>query len=76
MRTTIDLPDDTFRDLKSLAAQQGITLKSLLRHAVEQELARAQLSKKPRRLSFPLIDSREPGRLKSLTSKQLDELLT
>ena len=41
MRTSLDLPDDTFRQLKSLAAQRGLSLKQVLRTAVERELAGA-----------------------------------
>ena len=38
MRTTVDLPDELFRELKTIAVRRGITLKELLRTAVEHEL--------------------------------------
>ena len=76
MRTTLDLPDDTFRQLKSLAAQRGTTLKALMRQAVERELAGANGgAKRRRRLKFPLIPSKEPGTL-NLTNAEIEELLT
>lgn len=76
MRTTLDLPDDTFRQLKSLAAQRGTTLKALMRQTVERELAGANgETKRRRRLKFPLIPSKEPGTL-NLTNAEIEELLT
>ncbi len=75
MRTSLDLPDETFRDLKMLAVQRGVTLKELLRTVVESELARAQASKAGRRVKFPILDSKEPGTL-DLTNAEIEELLT
>ena len=41
MRTTLDLPDALFRQLKAQAALQGITLKSLLQRLIERGLKSA-----------------------------------
>lgn len=74
MRTTVDLPDATFRQLKSLAAQRGMTLKELLRVAVENEMQRM----KPlgeQRAKLPILDSKQPGALR-LTNAQIEEILT
>jgi len=38
MRTTLDLPDPLFRQLKSRAALEGTTLKQLIRDAIERGL--------------------------------------
>lgn len=43
MRTTIDLPDETFRRLKVLAAERGVTLKQIFRDALDHELSRSRL---------------------------------
>jgi hypothetical protein len=75
MRTSLDLPDETFRDLKMLAVQRGVTLKELLRTVVESELARARSSKPGRRVKFPILGSKEPGTL-DLTNAEIEELLT
>ena len=75
MRTSLDLPDETFRQLKMLAVQRGVTLKELLRTVVESELTRAQSSKPGRRVRFPILDSKEPGTL-DLTNAEIEELLT
>lgn len=52
MRTSIDLPDDLFRQLKILAASRRMTLKTLVRRAVENEVVRARTRTPRRRLSF------------------------
>jgi predicted DNA-binding ribbon-helix-helix protein len=39
MRTTIDLPDLLFRELKAMAASRGTLLKAIVRNAVEEETA-------------------------------------
>ena len=38
MKTTIELPEALFRRAKSMAAQQGVTLKQLLTEALESRL--------------------------------------
>ena len=39
MRTTLDLPDDTFRQLKAQAALRGMKLKELVTQLIERGLA-------------------------------------
>jgi len=75
MRTTLDLPDETFRELKTLAARQGVTLKSVLHRAVEKELRRPQNESGGRRMNFPIVDSKEPASL-DLSNAEIEELLT
>ena len=73
MRTTLDLPDETFRQLKWLAAQRGQTLKQVLRSAVERELAGSRPARR-RRVKFPILDSKQPGTL-DLTNAQIEDFL-
>lgn len=40
MKTTVDLPDATFRQAKSVAAARGMTLKRFLTEALEERLRR------------------------------------
>ncbi len=40
MRTTVDLPDDLFRQAKIVAAREGVTLRSLIESGLRSELAR------------------------------------
>jgi predicted DNA-binding ribbon-helix-helix protein len=42
MRTTIDLPDAVFRELKSVAARRGTSLKEVVCKAVEREIRTAE----------------------------------
>jgi hypothetical protein len=60
MRTTVDLPDPLFRELKATAARRGTSLKNVIRAAVEEELRRTQ-QRPGRRLKFPILRSRQPG---------------
>ena len=40
MKTTVDLPDATFRQAKSVAAARGVTLKRFLTEALAERLRR------------------------------------
>lgn len=59
MRTTVDLPDPLFRELKATAARRGTSLKNVIRAAVEHEIHKD--GRPSRRLKFPLRPSRAPG---------------
>jgi hypothetical protein len=74
MRTTLDLPDATFRQLKSLAARRGTTLKQVLRSAVEKEIVTATAKPLRRRIKVPVLKSKQPGSL-NLTNAEIDDLL-
>ncbi len=71
MRTTLDLPDDLFRQVKAKAAVEGATLKDLLRQYIEAGLRRpARLGREPaRRSALPTVPKRGPGVLPNLTPK-------
>jgi hypothetical protein len=76
MRTTIDLPDHLFRELKALAAMRGMSMKQILQEAVADELANANKRDMVReRVKFPLIKSKQPGTL-HLTNADIEDLLT
>jgi hypothetical protein len=76
MRTTVDLPDEVFRELKALAAMRGASLKEILQTAVEHELAHAHKpSMVADRVRFPLIKSKQSGKL-HLTNSDIEDLLT
>ena len=57
MRTTVDIPDRLYRQLKSKAAEEGRTVKALILRGVESELR----CKTPRHVSLPLVRSKTPG---------------
>ncbi len=62
MRTTVDIPDPLYRELKSRAAREGCSVKELILRGVEGEL---QVTRKTRRkrITLPLITSKKPGTL-------------
>ena len=74
MRTTIDLPDPLFRELKAVAARRGTSVKTVINAAVDVEIRKEQI-KTARRVEFPLLRSSEPGTL-NLTNADIENLLS
>ena len=70
MRTTLDLPDDLYRQLKAKAALQGITVRTFVRQAVEDKM---HISRK-RDVPIPFIESTRKKKINP-TRKQLEEAL-
>ena len=62
MRTTIDIPESLYRELKSKAARERRSVKELILRGVEVEL-RPSSRKRPRRVTLPLVPSKNPGSL-------------
>jgi hypothetical protein len=76
MRTTIELPDSTFREMKSLAARQGTSLKEFALRAMQREISRVRQGARRRfAVKLPLIPSRRPGALRSMTNAEIEDLL-
>jgi len=72
MRTTIDIPDETYRKLKIKAATEDRTIREITLRGIERELQEEE--KRPvQKLKLPLIRSSQPGALE-LTNEQIDEL--
>lgn len=62
MRTTVDIPDETYRDLKIKAAQEGTPVRQIVLRGILRELEGA--GEKPvRRLQLPLIRSTRKDKL-------------
>jgi hypothetical protein len=59
MRTTIDIPDPVYRDLKIEAAKTGTSVKALILKKVAPGT-----TKRGKRVTLPLIESKRPGWLK------------
>jgi plasmid stability protein len=72
MRTTVDLPDELIREVKAIAARRGTSLKTVMRAALEDEVRKTE-RKAGRRVKFPLLPSRSPGRL-NLTNAEIEDL--
>ena len=72
MRTTIDIPDETYRNLKIKAASEGKTVRLIVLRGIQRELEEGERGQ-VRKLTLPLIHSSRPGTLE-LTNEQIDEL--
>ena len=72
MRTTIDIPDATYRRLKARAAGEGRSVKSLILRAAEQVLAAKTSAARP--LDVPVITSKRPGSLRLDNARIYDVL--
>ena len=74
MRTTVDLPDPLFRQMKATAALRGISIKDLITAAIESAISKRQ-SSNDYSVQLPLIHSKHPGTL-DLTNAEIEDLLT
>lgn len=68
MRTTIDIPDELFRQAKAQAALEGTTLKELVTRGLR--LAMEAPDKVDQRATFPILKSQKVGRLDSSEVKR------
>jgi hypothetical protein len=61
MRTTVDIPDETYRAVRILAAQRGNTMRELVLEGLEM-VTKASLA--PRKtFEVPVVHSSRPGSL-------------
>jgi hypothetical protein len=64
MRTTVDIPDELYREAKARAALDGIRFRDLIEAGLRAVLASRQSgADEPRRASFPLIPKRSGHRI-------------
>ena len=73
MRTTIELPDRLFRELKAYALQHETTLKAVVRDAVEAKLK--EPLKKRRRMEEPPIKAAGRGVIPALGNAEMYAIL-
>jgi predicted CopG family antitoxin len=71
MRTTVDIPDVVYRELKAKALRENRSVKELILRSVEAEL-RSKSAKKKKRVSLPLVPSKRPGSLEVDNDKIYD----
>lgn len=72
VRTTLDIPDPIYRDIKIRAAIEGVTIREVVLDGIEMRLARRQTALS-RSFQVPVVRSKHPGTL-NLTNEQIDEL--
>lgn len=63
MRTTIDIPDPLYRELKSKAANEGRSVKDLILKSVRGDLQKRNPVRN-HRITTALVPSKKPGSLK------------
>lgn len=64
MRTTVDIPDPLYRELKMRAAREGTSVKEIILRSVVSSSQRLTSATPRKKLKFPLIESKQPGSLK------------
>ena len=74
MRTTVDIPDSIYRELKSRAAIEGTTVKELILQGVTVRLQAPKPRPKTRRLTEPIVNTGVPGSLK-LDNERIYDLI-
>jgi hypothetical protein len=60
MRTTVDIPDAMYRQLKSRAAREGSSTRALILRGVK-EVLKAKRQKAGAPVSLPIVPSKRPG---------------
>jgi hypothetical protein len=75
MRTTIDLPDELYRQVKARAALAGLTLKDLITRYVEQGLNQSDPAPPRRRSELPVIIAPRGRSIPALSRAEMEELL-
>ena len=75
MRTTLDLPDPLFREVKIRAAEKGVSLKELLTSYVEKGLREPEAEARPVRSPLPTPRPANGRTIPSLTNARIEELL-
>jgi len=76
MRTTVDIPDPLYRELKSKAAIEGRSVKELILRGVEVELrpSKPGRKKQKKQVRIPILKSKEPGTL-DLDNERIFDLI-
>jgi hypothetical protein len=73
MRTTVDIPDETYKSVKMIAAGQGTTMKQLVLDGLDL-LLRGAAMPAATRLPLPLIRSTRMDKLE-IDSDQIYEII-
>jgi hypothetical protein len=63
MRTTIDIPDETYKNIKRLAVEENTTVRQIVLDGLQMAVQKRMAQTPPRRMRFPVIRSSRPGTL-------------
>ena len=73
MRTTVDIPDETYRRLKIKAVREGRTVRQLVLRSLQREIE--QDPPKPvKRLEEPILKSFSPGSIR-IDNEQIYDII-
>jgi hypothetical protein len=61
MRTTVDIPDPIYRQLKTRAAREGSSAKDLILRGVGRVLNEKSTARRKKRVRLPVVRSKRPG---------------
>jgi hypothetical protein len=65
MRTSVDIPEPVYRQMKVKAATEGTTIREIILEGIEMSLRKKETPpRKSSRARFPAIKSKHPGSIK------------
>jgi len=73
MRTTVDIPNPLYRQLKARAASEGRSVKELILQGVQSELRGRERARRGK-IRLPIVPSRQPGAVR-LDNASLYEII-
>jgi hypothetical protein len=76
VRTTVDIPDLIYRQLKGEAAREGTSVKKIILRGVVEHVRRGN-TRKPssKRVKSPVIPSNQPGTMR-IDNAAIDDILS
>jgi hypothetical protein len=74
MRTTIDLPDDLYKSVRTVAIEDDTTLRQMVLDGLNLVLEKRADRAPAKRLKLPLIRSSKPGTL-DIDSEKIYEII-
>jgi len=72
MRTTIDIPDETYKNIKRMAVEENTTVRQIVLDALETAAQKRIAQSPPRRMKLPILRSTRPGTLELDNEKIYD----
>ena len=73
MRTTVDIPDETYRRLKMKAVREGQTVRQLVLRGIHREIEEPP-AKPVKRLTEPILKSYAPGSIR-IDNEQIYDII-
>jgi len=74
MRTTIDIPDETYKNIKRIAVEENTTVRQIVLDALETAAQKRMMQSPLRRMKLPILRSTRPGTL-DLDNEKIYDLI-